>query len=317
MGLLTTTVGWLPRPPELRAARRAFQDGDIDEGPLHDAEQAATRQALALQESLQLDLLTDGQMDRADQVSWFLDRLDGVEPGGTVRCFGHHYTSRPRIVADLSRPETVAVEAWKAALALTRRPLQAVLTGPYTLMDGSFDEHYRSRERCCMALAEVVRAEAEDLVAAGARDVLIAEPALAARPEELDFAVAALARVTEPLAGRARTWTHLAYQDFTSSIARLLWLPVDGLILEMANSNYQTLEALAELPAGKLLAAGVLDVLDPRVETAAELRGRIERLLRQVPPERLWLAPDAGMRVLDWDAGVAKLKAMSEAAAAF
>jgi 5-methyltetrahydropteroyltriglutamate--homocysteine methyltransferase len=317
VGLLTTTAGWLPRPEALREARRAFDDGDLGEDALRQAEIAAAGEAIHLQESLGLDVVTDGQMERNDGVSWFASRLAGVESGGAVRCFGQHYASKPRIVGEIARQEPIAVATWSAARGIAARPLKAILTGPYTLMDGSFDEHYGSRERLCLAFAETVRAEAEDLVQAGVSEIEIAEPALPARAEELDFAEAALAHVTAGLRGRARTWTRLGYADLLPVLDRVLNLPVDGVMLEMAHSRFETLPGLAALPAGKLLAAGVVDVLDARVESTAEIQSRIERLLTRVPGERLWIAPDAGLRALDPAIARAKLRAVVEAAALF
>ena len=93
-------------------------------------------------------------------------------------------------------------------------------------------------------------------------------------------------------------------------------IPVDGLLLEMANSSYDMLDALADLPEAKLLGAGVIDVHSPDVETADVVRGRAERLLETLPPERLWLIPDAGLRTLGHATATAKLRAMVEAAAA-
>ena len=43
---------------------------------------------------------------------------------------------------------------------------------------------------------------------------------------------------------------------------------------------------------------GVVDVKDTRVETPDEVAARIRRGLEIVPPERLWLNPDCGLRHL-------------------
>jgi 5-methyltetrahydropteroyltriglutamate--homocysteine methyltransferase len=315
VGLLTSTAGWFPRPAALRAAREAFDEGTLDEAGLGEAERAATREIVALQEGLGLDVLTDGQLARHDPVSWFVERLEGAQAGGTVRRFGHHYVRRPRIVGELSRPETLSVSSWSAAREAASRPVKAILTGPYALMDGSFDEHYGSRERCCGALAELVRAEVADLVAAGAPEIELAEPGLPARLEELDFAAAALARSIEPAAGRARTWIRLGCADLRPLLPRLAALPADGLHLDLAHAGVEVLEALGALPAGKLLAAGVIDVLDRRVETPSEIAARIERVLRHSPAERVRAAPDGGLRTLDADTAAAKLRALVAAAA--
>ena len=190
MGLLTSTVGSFPKPPELARARRAFADGDIGRLALEQAERSAVRETIALQESLGLDLVVDGEMERGDMTTFFAERLEGMETSGLVRSYGNRYYRKPRIVGPVRRPGPLTVESWKFAQAASKQPVKAILTGPYTLMDWSFDEHYPSREACCIALAEVVRQEAEDLVAAGARDLQVDEPAISARPDELPLAVA-------------------------------------------------------------------------------------------------------------------------------
>jgi len=316
MSLPTATAGWFPRPAALRAAREAFEEGRLDEEGLRRAELEATREIVALQGSLGLDGLCDGQLDRADPVSWFVERLEGAEPGGTVRCFGHHYARRPRIVGALARPGALSVATWSAARAAAARPVKAILSGPYALMDGSFDEHYGSRERCCAALAELVRDEVGDLVAAGATEIELAEPGLPARPEELDFAVALLGRALEPAAGRARSWVRVGYADLRPALERLFALPVGGVQVELAHSRLELLEALAALPPDKLLGAGVVDVIDPRVEAREEIAARIERVLGVVPAGRVHVVTDGGLRTLDAATAAAKLQALVAAAAA-
>ena len=316
MGLKTTTVGWFPKPVELRRARWRFSEEEIGEAELRAAEERARDETLALQDDLGLDLWVDGQMERSDTATFFAERLEGMEVGGLVRCFGNRYYRKPRIVGEVERTGPLTVDAWQAAQAAASRPVKAVLTGPYTLMDWSFDEHYGARDRCCMALAEVVRAEAEALAAAGAAEIQIDEPAISVRPEEMQLAAEALAHVTGPLRGRARTWAHVCYGDLLSVSAELFALPVDGLLLELANSGFALLERLGDLPADKLLGAGVVDVQSEEVESVSAIRERGERLLERVPGERLWLTPDSGLRTLSAAATRGKLQAMVEAAAA-
>jgi len=59
---------------------------------------------------------------------------------------------------------------------------------------------------------------------------------------------------------------------------------------------------------------GVLDLGDPTAETADVVAGRIRRALTVLPPERLVVAPDCGMKYLSRDLAFAKLKAMVEGA---
>lgn len=316
MALLTTTAGWLPKPASVRRARWRFAEGEIEDDELGRIHRAAIRDAVALQERIGLDVLVDGQLDRSDMITHFAERLEGMELLGLVRCFDNRYYRRPRIVGDVERPGPITVEGWKTASAVASKPVKAVLTGPYTLMAWSWDEHYATRRACCEALAAVVRAEVEDLLAAGAREIQIDEPALGSRAAETDLAVEALAQVTAGLRGRVRTWVQSGYGDPAALLERLFALPVDGLLLELANCGGEGLAALGDLPGDKLLAAGVIDVARAEVETPAVVAARVERLLAHVPAERLWLAPDAGLRGLEPAVAEAKLEALVAAAAA-
>ena len=55
---------------------------------------------------------------------------------------------------------------------------------------------------------------------------------------------------------------------------------------------------------------GVLDLGSPEAETAEVVAGRIRRALMVLPPERLVVAPDCGMKYLSRDLAYRKLEAM-------
>jgi 5-methyltetrahydropteroyltriglutamate--homocysteine methyltransferase len=151
------------------------------------------------------------------------------------------------------------------------------------------------------------------LVAAGVRDLQIDEPAISVRADELDLASRALGAVTEGLDSRVRTWTHVCYGEFGPVMERILELPVKGLMLELSNSEFDMLEALGGLPDDKLLGAGVVDVHTHDVESADAIRSRIERVLDVLPPERVWINPDCGLKTRTAEQAKAKLQAMVEA----
>jgi 5-methyltetrahydropteroyltriglutamate--homocysteine methyltransferase len=316
VGLLTTTLGWFPKPVELRRARWRFAEGEIDEGELRAVEERATAEVLRAQEEIGIDLPTDGQMDRGDMMASFAECVDGMEPGGLVRVFENRYYRRPRIVGDVGRRGPITVERWKAAARVASRPLKAIVTGPYTLMDWSFDEHYGSRERCCLALAEVVRGEVADLVAAGAGEIEIDEPAIGVRPGEMGLVAEALGRAVAGAgrAGKVRTWTQVCYGDLGPVIDAVLALPVDGILFEAANSGGAVLRLLERVPEDKVVGIGVIDVLSPEVEGQDVVRERAQRALERIPRERLWLCPDAGLRTLAPETARRKLATLVSAA---
>jgi 5-methyltetrahydropteroyltriglutamate--homocysteine methyltransferase len=79
------TVGSLLRPSYLLAARRDKEAGSLSEADLRQVEDRAIREAIALQESVGLDVISDGEMRR---LSWIVtiplmqDRLHQAPVGG-------------------------------------------------------------------------------------------------------------------------------------------------------------------------------------------------------------------------------------------
>ena len=66
---------------------------------------------------------------------------------------------------------------------------------------------------------------------------------------------------------------------------------------------------LETLPS-KTILLGVLDLSDPNVESAEQVAARIGDALQVLPPERLIIAPDCGMKYLPRATAYAKLCAM-------
>lgn len=72
-------VGSLLRPAELAAARRQWKQGALAAERLKDREDKAIREAVAKQESIGLEAVTDGEFRRDWWHLDFLAQLDGVK----------------------------------------------------------------------------------------------------------------------------------------------------------------------------------------------------------------------------------------------
>src|SRR5439155_1161365 len=162
-----------------------------------------------------------------------------------------------------------------------------------------------------LALAEVVRQEAEDLQAAGARYIQIDEPAIHARPEEIDIAIEAMGVVTQNLT--AKTISHICYGDFAAIYPKVLELPVDQLDLAMANYGYRWLDLFDRDRFTKELAIGIVDVHAHTTETVDEAAEGIRKGLRYVRAEKLWPHPDCGLKTRTVEESVEKCVAVIEA----
>jgi 5-methyltetrahydropteroyltriglutamate--homocysteine methyltransferase len=310
-----TSVGSFPKPHYLLRARADFQRGKISPAALVELERQATAFWIETQEQLGVDVIVDGEMYRGDMVAFFAERMPGFAPGGLVRSYGNRYYHKPVITGELRWPGPVTVDWWKFAQGLTRRPVKGMLTGPYTIMDWSFNEFYPDRASVAFALAAAIRREVEALIAAGCRIIQIDEPALSVRPEELPVAVEAMRRVTSGLG--AYFITHACYGAFEYIYPGMLEMPVDNFDLEMSNSDLDLLALFRRFPFTKDISFGVVDVHSHVLEDPAEVRRRVESALTIIPRGQLWIDPDCGLKTRTVDEAVAKLRLCVEAARSF
>lgn len=311
----TTSVGSFPKPDYLVKARADFNKGKVSEADLGELERKATAFWIETQEKLGIDVLVDGEMYRGDMVAYFAERMPGFTQGGLVRSYGNRYYHKPIITGEIKWPGPVTVDWWKYAQSLTKKPVKGMLTGAYTIMDWSFNEHYADRHATAMALAEVIRKEVEALIAAGCKIVQIDEPALSVRPEELPIAIEAMQRTTEGL--NAYFITHACYGAFEFIYPGMLDLAVDNFDLEMSNSDLDLLELFRRHPFTKDISFGVVDVHSHQLEESSAVRRRVEQALTILPKDRVWVDPDCGLKTRTVDEAIEKMRLCVEAAKSF
>jgi len=309
--LPTSTVGSFPKPPYLTEARAKFARNQMTRNELERLEKQATEFWIRTQEEVELDLVVDGEQYRGDMVAYFADLLEGMKVGGLVRSYGNRYYHKPVIVGEVRWPGPMTVDWWRWTQSQTSKPVKGMLTGPYTIMDWSFNEAYPSRQAACLALAREIRKEVETLVEAGARVIQVDEPALSVRPEELPFAIEAMHIVTDGLP--AYFIIHACYGAFETIYPDMLALPVDNLDLAISNSGLDLLKIFEKDPFTKDLSLGVLDVHSYRVETPAEVKDRIMRGVGVLPKEQVWVDPDCGLKTRTVEEAVGKLRSMQVA----
>ncbi|HVB98050.1 MAG TPA: methionine synthase [Candidatus Dormibacteraeota bacterium] len=310
-----TSVGSFPKTDEVVDARAQFRRGSISAEKLAEVERAATAFWIRKQEELGIDVLVDGEQYRGDMVAYFAERLPGFTQGGLVRSYGNRYYHKPIVTGEVQWPGPITVDWWRYAQGLTQKPVKGMLTGPYTIMDWSFNEHYANRKATCMALAGVVRREVEALIAAGCKIVQVDEPALSVRPEELPVAIEAMHRVTDGL--DAYFITHACYGAFELIYPAMLDLPVDNFDLEMSNSGLDLLDLFRRNRFTKDISFGVVDVHSHVLEDLPTVRRRVEQALTILPKEQVWIDPDCGLKTRTVDESIDKLRVCVEAAKSF
>lgn len=309
--LPTTTVGSFPKPPYLLEARRKHARKQLAADELQALERRATEEWIRRQEEIGIDILVDGEMYRGDMVAFFADQMDGFAIPGLVRSYGNRYYPKPAVVAPVGRRAPITVEWWSYAQSLTSRPVKGMLTGPYTIAEWSFNEHYPTRRELVLELARAIHDEAVDLERAGVRNIQIDEPAIHTRPDEdFDLAVEAMEIVTKGL--KAYTISHVCYGDVPRIYPAMLRLAVDQLDLALKNEDFALLETFKSPRFTKDIGLGVLDAHSHRAETSEEVVDSIRRTLKVIPLPQIFVTPDCGLKTRTTDETVAKLTAMVE-----
>jgi 5-methyltetrahydropteroyltriglutamate--homocysteine methyltransferase len=178
------------------------------------------------------------------------------------------------------------------------------------------NDFYSDVRAAALGYAGAVNAELRALVAAGADVVQIDEPYLQARPEQArEYGVEVIDRALVGIEGTTALHLCFGYAAIVpvrgnqyAFLAELAESAVKQISIEAAQPHLD-LSVLEELPKQTII-LGVLDLGDMNVETPELVANRIRAALRHVPPERLIIAPDCGMKYLPRDVGFAKLRAM-------
>jgi len=314
--LLTTAVGSYPKPAWLTRARElhADDDADFDDADLAEATEDACRLVTREHERAGLDVVVDGEMRRQEMVAFFAERIPGYEFAGPVKVWGRNYVDKPSVVDPVSYDEPWLREEYAFAASVATRPVKVAITGPYTLASWSFNEAYDTEADLAYALADVLREEVETLVEAGARYVQIDEPALAATPADHAVVGECLERAVGDVPADVRVALHVCYGDYAQLYPEINDYPIDEFDVELASDEGGQIDVFADPDFAHDLALGVVDAHSPRVESVAEIKSDVLEGLSAVPPDRLTLGPDCGLKLLPRDVAYAKLENVVTAA---
>ena len=332
--LTTTVVGSYPQPDWL-VDRALLSKGvprvrlqamwRVPEPFLEQAQDDATIVAIREMERAGIDIISDGEIRRESYSNRFATALDGVDvatPAVITDRYGNQ-THVPRVVGRVRRTRPVELRDMQFLRRHTDRPAKITLPGPFTMAQQAKNEFYRDVEELAMDFAAAVNAEALELEAAGADVIQLDEPWLRNDPEGAKrYAVPAINRALEGLT--VPTALHLCFgyaavvrhqkptgYSFLPQLAETIARQIS---IEAAQPRLD-LGVLADL-AGKTIILGVIDLGDPAVEPVERVVERIRAGLARVPPERLILAPDCGMKYLPRETAFGKLRALVDGARA-
>jgi 5-methyltetrahydropteroyltriglutamate--homocysteine methyltransferase len=329
--VLPTTVvgsyvqpGWLVDRENLESRLpprvRATEVWKIAPEHLEEAQDAATLLAIRDMERAGIDIVSDGEIRRESYSNRFATALDGVvaDPPGIALDRTGHPNPVPRITGKIRRRGPVEVRDAELLVGSTTRRTKITLPGPFTMLQQAQNDHYPTAEAAAMDYAAAVNEEIHALFRTGVTMVQLDEPYLQARPEEArKYAVKAITRALEGLAGKGTTAVHLCFgyahivherPSGYSFLPELEAVPADVVSIEAAQPALD-LSVLSGL-ASKTIMLGVISLGDPAIETPEVVASRIRRALDVVPAERLMIAPDCGMKYLSRGVAFGKLEAM-------
>ncbi len=321
-------VGSLLRPAWLADARRQWKAGTLPADALKEAEDRAVREAVAKQEAIGLESITDGEFRRDWWHLDFMGQLDGVtmtvNPGpkfggteeqppipsvtGKVKC------SRP-IMADhfaflkSATTKTAKMTIPSPSMIHLRGGRKSISTGAYPDLAefwADVSEAYR------VAIRHLADAGCTYLQLDDVSFSYLCDPKIQANcrangddPEKLPRTYAdAINRALKDRPAGMTVSMHTCRGNFKSSfvasggydpVAEAMFSSgVDAFFMEFDDARSGGFEPLRLLPKGKKVVLGIVTTKVGELEDATSLRRRIDEAARFVPLEDLCLSPQCG-----------------------
>ncbi len=324
----TQVIGSHGVPGWIWVVRDAVAAGKMGPYDIDEALKDATRLAILDMEEAGVDIISDGEMQRADFTWHFHGKVHGLETQEFSRKLGYPGPDQLdafRAVAPLTVPDGYGhAEEFRYARTLTSKPLispiQSPVTQAFRIDPGAV---YKNKTEIAWALVPYINQELKDVVAAGCTHVQFDEPAYwiaEGGPEEMVAIFNACVEGVEATIGfhlcfgnfRGRPAT--SHRSFAAFAPHFKDLNVDVLHIEFASRNLYEVELWEKYGGDKILCAGVIDVKGRSLEPVEVVADRIRTCLRYCAPDKLWVAPDCGFSQTPRFLANEKMRAMVAAA---
>ncbi len=326
-------LGSLLRPEFLKDARASFAKGQISVAELKRIEDRCVDAAIAMQEAVGLDVVSDGEMRRSWFSGLFTDQLEGIAPASAVkaRLTGEGTEAQktydaPVVTGKIRRRRPWATEEFAYARGRARKPLKATLPSPLMINLNWSREHsaaaYPDPFQLFAETTEIVRAEVEELAAIGCSYIQIDAPEICllldpkfrktgfddqgiSSARALSEGLEMLNAVAAPIAG-VTFGLHYCRGNFKGAwfgqgdygpVARDLFGRASNfqrLLLEYDDARSGSFEALRAVPEDKTVVLGLVSTKTRTLEQAGELIRRIDEASRFFPCDRMALSTQCG-----------------------
>ncbi len=309
--------------------------------------------AIRLQERAGLDWVYDGEQHRSEMYRYPVTHSEGFQFRGYCRSFDNKYWNKAAVTGEPRVTEPYHTDEFDTIHQHADKPVKVPITGPYTIVDWSFDEHYlrkhlhdadihpgspeaqdaraEARHEFVVDVArKLIRPNLEALIDEGARWIQIDEPAVTTHPDEVPLFVEAFNEATQGLTGDCRFSTHICFSDYTNLFPHVLEL--DGcseFALELANRDswekgtdrdtregYHMLDPFAEHDIDAAVGLGAVDIHTDELEPPELVADRIRYALDVFDddPTKVWPCTDCGLRTRSWEISYEKIKRLAEGA---
>jgi len=205
---------------------------------------------------------------------------------------------------------------------LTAKPVKGMLTGPVTILNWSFVRNDLPRAEVCKQIALAIRDEVADLEKAGIGIIQVDEAALREgmplRQKDaeryLRWAVDCFRLTVGGAADSTQIHTHMCYSKFNAIMPWIIEMDADVISIEASRSKMELLSAFRQYHYPNEIGPGIYDIHSPRVPEEEELVALIRLALQVIPPERLWINQDCGLKTRQWPETLASLRNLVTAA---
>lgn len=328
-------IGSLVRPAALLDARDDYKAGKIDRETLRKAEDSAVRGVLKMQQDVDVDVYTDGEMRRDAWQTNFSEAVEGFEASYPIREMTREDGTRVRL--------QMHTKAISGRLRQTRRlaetdatflkqhapgPFKITMPSPAVIARTSYkqgvtDKAYPDTKELRRDIVEIVRGEMQALIKEGASYLQLDEGfTIYADPERMKLMESTLddpeLALAEDIASENACYDAVRATGVTlamhlcrgsrASFARgrgsYDWLAehlfdrlhVDRFLLEYDSDRVGGFEPLRHVPKGKIVVLGLVSSTDPRLESQDELLRRIESASKYCPVDRLAISSQCGFQ---------------------
>jgi 5-methyltetrahydropteroyltriglutamate--homocysteine methyltransferase len=314
----------------LKDARVQLESGRLSPAEFKRIEDRAVDEAVAVQENAGLEVITDGEMRRYAFFGHLVEALEGFDRrAGWAITFhddaGHESkVERPVVIDKLRWRRQMAVEEFTYLRGRTKKPVKVTLVSAQQAAAYYDPEKskgaYPTRDAYLADLVDFTRREIAELTRLGCEYIQIDAPQYAAlldetiregyrqRGSDPDRMLDATVELDNAIVQGHRGVTfgiHICRGNHKSMfyasggydrIAEKVFgrSKFDRFLLEYDDARSGTFEPLRYLPDDRVVVLGLVSSKKAQLETAANIKARIDEASRIVPLDRLALSPQCG-----------------------